>query len=538
MHCFVLLTLGGLVGLTPPDVGQSVPKPDVEGTRAMMGDHMRPVTGAGGPEGPGYTHHMGRFELTTRQVRDFLNDAERDSNSGGPVEAKLTASDAAAFDEYGRVVHIDGNRAIVGAHFDDDQGNNSGSAYIYELETVGWVQEAKLTASDGAPGDLFGRTVRLSGTVALVGAPRDDEPVTDSGSAYVFRYNGINWQQESRLTAADATVNAQFGEAIALAGTLAVVGAPRHTGPATESGAAYVFRYDGSAWHQEAQLAGSDTAAYEQFGESVATDGQVIVVGAPINDDAAGAAYVFAFDGAAWTQQARLTASDAATNDFFGWSCAISGDHLLIAAPFKSDTALDAGAAYVFRRNEAAWLQEAKLTAPDAAPNDLFAWSVGLAGHRAVLGAFNDDDMGSNSGTAYVFKHVGEDWVQEVKLTASDASAGDQFGQSVAISGSRVIVGSPYDSDGGTHSGSAYIYELDPLCTPIGIDADGDCDVDIADLQTFESCATGPGLPYPVGMSPDCSLFDQDNDDDVDQVDFGLFQRCLSGDGDPYPPGC
>jgi hypothetical protein len=456
----------------------------------------------------------------------------------GPVETKLTASDAASSDEYGRIVHIDGNRAIVGAHFDDDRGSNSGSAYIYKRESVGWVQEAKLTASDGAPGDLFGRTVRISGGLALVGAPRDDEAVTDSGSAYVFRYDGSNWQQETRLTAADATVNAQFGESIALAENLVVVGAPRHTGPATESGGAYVFRYDGSAWHQEAQLAGSDAAAYDQFGESVATDGQVIVVGAPTNNGAAGAAYVFTFNGAAWVQQARLATSDPAANDFFGWSCALSGDHLLIAAPFKSGAAVDSGAAYMFRRNGVAWFQEAKLTAPDAAAYDFFAWSVGLAGHRAVLGSFYDDDAGSSSGSAYVFKHEGDNWVQEVKLTASDAGTGDQFGQSVAISGNEVIVGSPYDNDGGTHSGSAHIYEFGPLCTPIGMDADGDCDVDTADFQAFEGCSAGPGVRYPAGMSPDCSLFDQDTDGDVDQADFGLFQRCVSGDGSPYPPGC
>ncbi|MDM8004527.1 MAG: SUMF1/EgtB/PvdO family nonheme iron enzyme [Phycisphaerae bacterium] len=459
----------------------------------------------------------------------------------GPVETKLTASDATAGDEYGRVVHIDGDRAIVGAHFDDDLGSKSGSAYVYKRQGVGWVQEAKLTAIDGTADDLFGRTIRLSGMAALIGAPHDDVTATDSGSAYIFRYNGTTWQQESKLSAADGTANAQFGESITLAGNLAVVGAPGQTAVATESGAAYVFRYDGSAWHLESRLTGSDSGAYDQFGESVDTDGQVIVVGAPTHNgaaSAAGAAYVFTFNGTTWVQQAKLTASDAAASDFFGWSCAMSEPHLLIAAPFKNGIGVCSGAAYLFARSGSTWLQTDKLTAPDAAADDFFAWSVGLTGRRAVLGSFYDDDAGSSSGSAYVFKWTGSSWQQEKKLTASDAAAGEQFGQSVAISGNNVIVGAPYDSDGGTHSGSAYIYEFSLPCSPIGIDSDGDCDIDVADLQAFEDCGSGPGMPYPGGASPDCSPFDRDIDGDVDQADFGLFQQCLSSDGNPYPGGC
>lgn len=456
----------------------------------------------------------------------------------GPVESKLAATDAAASDEYGRIVHIDGDRAVVGAHFDDDRGGNSGSAHIHRREDVGWVHEAKLTASDGAANDLFGRTVRLSGMVALIGAPRDDVAATDSGSAYVFRHNGSNWDQETRLSAADGTANAQFGESTALAGSLAVVGAPRQTAAATESGAVYVFRYDGSSWHQEARITGSDSAAYNQFGASVATDGQIVVAGAPTHNGAAGAAYVFSFNGTTWVQRAKLTASDPAANDFFGWSCALSADRLVVAAPFKDGTGADCGAAYVYRRDRAGWPQEAKLTAPDAAANDFFAWSVSLTGHRVVLGSFYDDDAGAGSGSAYVFKRTGTSWLLEKKLTASDAAAGDQFGQSVAISGNDVIVGTPYDNDGGTHSGSAYIYEFSLPCSPIGIDSDGDCDVDLADLHSFEACSSGPGVPYPAGTSPDCRSFDRDSDGDIDQTDFGLFQQCLGGDDVPYPDGC
>lgn len=179
------------------------------------------------------------------------------------------------------------------------------------------------------------------------------------------------------------------------------------------------------------------------FGFAVGIDGETVGVGAPVDNTAAGSAYVFVRSGTSWSQQAKLTASDAAAVDNFGRNVVgISGDTLVVGAPFDDTGAgTDAGSAYVFVRSGTSWSQQAKLTASDAAAGDAFGISVSISGDTVVAGAFNDDDGGTNSGSAYVFTRSGTSWSQQQKLTASDAAAGDQFGFSVSNSGNTVVAG-------------------------------------------------------------------------------------------------
>ncbi len=387
----------------------------------------------------------------------------------GPVEVKLTASDPAASDEFGRTVCISGTYAISGAHFDDEAGANSGSAYVSKREGINWIAEAKLTASDGAAGDHFGHVVGISGDLALVGAPYDDDDGDKSGSAYVFKRNGTGWTQDNKLTAPDAAAEDYFGYSVAISGDNALIGAYADDDDGSMSGSAYLFKRSGAGWTQDAKLTASDAAPTDYFGYSVSIDGDLVLIGAYGDDDHAldsGSAYVFRRDGASWIEEAKLTAPDAAATDGFGLAVCISGDHAVVGAPWDDDAGGFSGSAYVFRRNGTSWIAEAKLIASDAAADDLFGHSVSISGDCAVIGAFGDDDAGGNSGSAYVFQRDGTNWTEKVKIIPSDAAGGDQFGQAVSISSGLALVGSPYDSDGGHHSGSAYVYELDRPCTP------------------------------------------------------------------------
>ena len=159
----------------------------------------------------------------------------------------------------------------------------------------------------------------------------------------------------------------------------------------------------------------------------------------------------------------KLTASDAAEQDRFGSSVAISGDILVVGSPFDDDAGSLSGSAYVFQRDGHGWSEVAKLRAADAATNDLFGDSVAISGQTIVVGASRDDDGASDSGSAYVFRSD-DDWVtwsQVAKLRADDAATADQFGSSVAISGDILVVGSPLDDDAGSGSGSAYVFQRD-----------------------------------------------------------------------------
>lgn len=177
----------------------------------------------------------------------------------------------------------------------------------------------------------------------------------------------------------------------------------------------------------------------------------------------AGAAYVFRSNATGWTwiEEAKLTAGDAEGNDEFGSSVSISGDVALIGAPFDKDAGKDTGAAYIFRYHAPTgeWHQEAKLTASDAAANDEFGYSVSVSGDVAVIGAPFDDVDGNSSGSIYVFRFDGFDWNEEAKFSASDASAFDNFGFSVSLDSERALVGALRGEVGVTNSGAAYVYE-------------------------------------------------------------------------------
>jgi len=214
--------------------------------------------------------------------------------------------------------------------------------------------------------------------------------------------------------------------------------------------------------------AGSDAAASDNFGTSVSVSGDTMVVGAPYDDRSSsdtneGSAYVFTRSSSGvWTQQQKLTASDASSYDRFGTSVSISGDTVVVGAPYDDTGGSDGGSAYVFTRSSSGvWTQQEKLTASDVYGRDYFGTSVSISGDTVVVGAPHDDDNGkSESGSAYVFVRSSGVWSQQAKLTAeAESGEDDQFGRSVSVSGDTVVVGAPYDdNDGESNSGSAYIF--------------------------------------------------------------------------------
>ena len=215
----------------------------------------------------------------------------------------------------------------------------------------------------------------------------------------------------------------------------------------------------------EFKLTASDGAANDQFGYSVSISGDYAVVGVWYDDDngvASGSAYVFKRSGTSWQQEAKLLPSDGAAGDNFGISVTISGDYVVVGAVLDGDNGNQSGSAYVFKRSGTSWTQEAKLLPSDGAANDRFGHSVSISGDYAVVGAFLDDDNGDGSGSAYLFKRSGTSWAQEAKLLPSDGAAVDFFGNSVSISGDYAVVGAIEDDDNGTDAGSAYIYSGRP----------------------------------------------------------------------------
>src|SRR6056300_112714 len=311
-------------------------------------------------------------------------------NLDGTNETKITASDGAAGDYFGRSVAVGSGRIVVGAYGDGDRGFGTGSAYIYDLDGN---QLAKITASDGAAYDNFGISVAVGSGRIVVGAFGDDyEPNTEQGSAYIFDLDGT---QLAKITASDGAGGANFGYSVAVGCGRIVVGAYGDADNGSNSGAAYIFDLDGN---QLAKITASDGAAFDQFGNSVAVGNGRIVVGAPYDEVVdIGSAYIFDLDG---TQLAKITASDAGGYDQFGTSVAVGSGRIVVGALLDDDNGNNSGSAYIFDLDGN---QLAKITASDNAANDNFGRVVAVGSGRIVVGAEGDDDNGSDSGSAYIY---------------------------------------------------------------------------------------------------------------------------------------
>jgi FG-GAP repeat len=328
-------------------------------------------------------------------------------------QQKLEASDAAVDDLFGSSVAISGETVVVGAPFDDEGAGDNlrGSAYVFVRSGGVWSQQQKLEASDAAPFAEFGYSVAISGETVVVGARISDGPAgLNQGSAYVFVRSGGVWSQQQKLEASDAVASDQFGFSVAISGETVVVGAWLDAGAGGGSqGSAYVFVRSGGIWSQQQKLEASDAAAEDQFGYSVAIGGETVVVGAPFDDGAGGgsqgSAYVYVRSGGVWSQQQKLEAADAAAGDVFGYSVAISEETVVISARGDRGAAgFGQGSAYVFMRSGGVWSQQQKLEASDAAVNDEFGSSVAISGETVVAGApFDDGAVAINQGSVYVF---------------------------------------------------------------------------------------------------------------------------------------
>ncbi len=366
---------------------------------------------------------------------------------------RLTASDGESFDRFGLAVAIDGKTAVIGGDQDDLFGGQEPGA-VYLIDTVTGRPISKLTATDAAARDQFGGSVAMSGNTAVIGANLSDPVGRSSGAAYLF--DTATGNQLHKLTATDASPFDRLGWSVAISDNVAIASARTHGDSDVFSGAAYLFDvHTGQQLHKlipdNAQAGASDF-----FGWSVAVSDTTALVGA-IGDDHAGAnsGAVYAFDVATGDQIGKLTTADAQAFDRFGTSLAISGDIAIVGARTESNGGDFSGAAYLFDVVTGDLI--AKLTASDQTALDRFAYSVAIDGPLAVVGAIQAiGDQGLQTGVAYVFDVATGD--QLAKLTDDSLTGiGDAFGWSVGISGQRVVVGAPGNQD---ETGSAFLFDL------------------------------------------------------------------------------
>ena len=408
---------------------------------------------------------------------------------------KITASDGEARDHFGGV-SVSGNTIVVSAVLEDSGALNAGAAYIFNRDEGGdenWGEVRKLLASDPNLEDFFGGAA-ISGDTVVAGASQSDTGAVNAGAAYVFERNvggTDNWGEVTKLVDPDPVIGDSFGSSVAIDGDIIVVGASRDD---SNRGMAIIFERDEGGtdnWGQTKMLVASDAEIGDHFGNVLISGDTIIVTatGADALGSDSGAAYVFQRDHGGtdnWGEVKKLTASDGEANDGFGAGLGLDGDTAILGAYLEDDVGANAGAAYVFQRNEGGadnWGEVTKLTPPNPLNYDWFGIDAAISGDTAVVGASLKDDAALNAGTAHVFRRNeggSDNWGLTTSLVASDAEVDDQLGLSVALSGDTFIAGSFREDTEGFDAGAAYIYELPPIKDPLA-DSDGDTIIDSLD---------------------------------------------------------
>jgi hypothetical protein len=404
-------------------------------------------------------------------------------------------SPATGENDYGRSVAATGDLIAVG----DPRLVEPGRVLTYRREGGAWVSETTLLAPSAAGGDQYGHAVAVGGTILVVGAYDADG---NAGAAAVYRRTGASWVFEEELTASDGDAGDQFGWSVATDGTRVLVGARSDENDGTMPvGSAYVFRHDGAAWVEEAKLVDPNGATLDLFGDAVTIDGTTALVGAP-NDQGpgvgAGAAHVFERTGNAWSHLVELKASDASSSERFGASLALAGDVAAVGAYLMSGAS---GAVYVFRYATGAWGETQKLTASDEEAQAEFGFEVAISAGGEVLAVGAPGDGGNGAGAAYLFADDGSDWSETTKVAPYGALPGARFGTSVAATAQRAVVGAPRESGA---PGIADVFLVGTAECPAFGDLNDDGVVSFADLLLLVR-AWGPCPPSPGACTADLS---------------------------------
>ncbi|MFH1107819.1 MAG: hypothetical protein V1790_01285 [Planctomycetota bacterium] len=432
------------------------------------------VTCLTGPQGGPYPNGCEAFDFDGDGDVDLADFAVLQVTLTQCEKAKLTAADAAREQHFGASVGITGDVVVVGAA-GVFLGGDPGAAYVFRRYGSNWVQQQKLVPSDLQPGSSFGWKVAIDGNVAMVTAPND----SGAGAVYVFGWNGATWAQHQKLLPTDPVVAGGFGVSVAINEDVVAIGLMGDVFfGKTRPGAIYVFRWNGSSWLQEERLAPPEVGVFDRFGTSVAVSAGVIVGGAP-GTGGGGAAYVFRWDGASWVQEQKLTASDRASPANFGRSVATYQNVLVVGAYSADGAFVGSGKAYVYRFNGSTWGDEQKLNPPTEVRYRSFGYSVSVLGDRLFVGATGAGTPGPASGAVYLYTLRGAEWVESLELIPSDGEASDGFGGAVSLGVDLAIVGASGTDDACSgdpfcSSGSAYIYDINVCLSGVPAASRGD----------------------------------------------------------------
>lgn len=359
---------------------------DIDGATLIVGAHKADINGVK-DAGVAYVYVLG--------------------DQGWYQQAKLVADPIFTDDTLGGKVALKNNVAMLGVMGRDDKGEDAGAVVSFERIANSWTQKQIFTAPDAMPGDTFGQSVALTDNYLVIGAPNSDAVGVDSGAAYIYQREGGIWRYQSKITASDGAAGDLFGISVAIDGNTILVGADLHDEKAENAGAVYVYVVQNNQWQQQAKLVASDGGKTDIFGVRVAISGDTALISARRDDIEelgidAGSAYLFVREGNTWAQEGKLVSPDGAADDRFGRGVALSGDTAIISAMNHDANGTDTGALYVYKKGPDGWRYTSKVVAENVKPGDQFGWNVALSKGVAVIATPHHDANGQQSGAIYV----------------------------------------------------------------------------------------------------------------------------------------
>lgn len=395
--------------------------------------------------------------------------------------ATLIASDPSAYDDFGWAISIDGDTAVIGARRNDASGSASGAAYVLTRSNGIWTHTAVLSSNDLAEGDFFGSSVAIQGNTIVVGASLERTSGYSSGAAYVFTGSGSSWTQQAKLLAdenliVDESVNSTinsftFGDSVAVDGDTIVVGASANGG-ATKPGSAYVFTRSGSTWTLDAKLEPSASSRGDAFGRKVEIEGDTVIVTASAIDQSntnnSGAVYVYGRNGSTWPLEQEILPEVPYFGGGFGRSVSLDGDTMAIGSIGDSQFGSFVGATFIYEKGLDGWVVKQKLVPEEKYTRMVFGVAVSLDGDTLVATSLNFRI--ANHGAVFVFKLIDGIWEEQpVVLSPTLASDRRLVGEDVELDGDTVFTNHRYNRNPASQGPEGVVYIFD-----VATDTDGD----------------------------------------------------------------
>jgi len=426
------------------------------------------------------------FKTSAEDISCEYNEAKETltisaSNKNGRFALFLTLTDdSAAFDCDTIIVHVNdmekiileneqegdlfGNRlSLDGENLLVTKGNEyAKQAYIYKQDGLSWVQDVELTPSTGF---RFGYSADIYGDYAIIGAPTTINPNyynRDTGAAIIFYYNGTQWTEQTVLFPHDPMAFTQwYGSDVCINDKFAFVGCWADYDMGDKAGAVYVYKRNGANWSFHQKLTASDGEKYDHFSSDLSLDGNILVAGSKFDDDlgeASGSAYIFELEGGQWIEKQKILASDGEDNERFGGAISIKGDNLVIGSILDDDLGEASGSVYIFKLEGGQWIEKQKILCSGGKENDKFGRSVILSEDFLLVSSLENNENGESSGAAYLYSKTLDQWQLEARLTAPDGKDSDYFGASLALKENTAFISAPSTDYVNENTGSFYIY--------------------------------------------------------------------------------